>query len=132
MRLFELELQEVREYLDTEEYGSWVNVNTNEIISVAYGEDHSEHVRKLYPGTSRRESYLEAFKDGFVRVVHSTGYYALDIEGYGRAIKKSWKLIRPTAMRMTNINIDIDDTGESYIFVLPHDRSKLIELVANL
>lgn len=136
MRLFELtQLQEAREYLDTNIYGSWIDTETNEIIPVP--KSHHWYLMKRYNIEMRDEyqddltdsHYQRAYNDGLIRIVHETGPF-LEIQGTLAGIKKAWKFIRPTAMQKRSIFIDFSDSESDFKeFNLPQDRTRLIQFM---
>lgn len=139
MRLFELEqLQEAREYLDSNIYGSWIDIETNKIIPVS--KSHHWYLMKRYDIKMKPEyqddltdsHYQKAFEDGLVRIVHPRdsefGKPSLEIQGSLEAVKKAWRFIRPTAMRQDAVYIDFSNSG-SKEFKLPQDRAKLIQFM---
>jgi len=111
MRLFELEqIQEAREYLDPNNYGSWIDARTREVKPVdEYG--HRDYVRERYRTDDEEQAYRQAFKDSLVRIVH-VNPDQIEIQGSSAGVKAAWKIISPTAMRMQQIHIELyDGTG---------------------
>lgn len=134
MRLFELEqIQEVREYLDTNNYGSWIDARTREIIPVER-HAHQDYIRQRYGLDNVEQAYRQAFKDNLVRVVHINPGQ-IEVQGSSVAIKAAWEIIRPTAMRMQDIHIEIYN-GPNRLdfkkFELPKERSELRRFISDL
>ena len=135
MRLFELEqIQEVREYLNTNEYGAWIDTKANKVISIPNWSVHHDYLLSRWdlPVNTEEDLYDRAYNNGLVRIVHEIEGY-LGVEGNLKEIKKAWKFIRPTAMKSVQVDIDTpQDRDGSYQFILPKERTKLIQFIEKL
>jgi hypothetical protein len=114
-------LNEYREYLDTTQYGSWIDTrdmtvypvlhsHANTMYDILKKEDPAE-----YEAQQKDESKLDAYDwaelQGFVRVVHENFDNAatIEIEGKFANIKKAWPLLAPTLKNANSVYIDVVD-----------------------
>lgn len=148
MRLLEFE-KILETSFNIDDYGTWIDIKTNKIIPV---ESHIDYLtlryenRKTefgfpygdgddeYPEEQYDKLYQRAYKDGLVRTVHEP-YGSINISGKAKALKKAWKLIRPTAIHQETVYVSIIkglDKYDDFTFAMPRDRAKLIKLMNEL
>ena len=85
MKLFEFEKILETSYFNTDNYGTWIDTKTDEIIPIGTGDysDHSDHTldhidylahlyKKDISTTASDALYYKEFKDGLVRVAHDS------------------------------------------------------------
>ncbi len=135
MRLYEFDtLGEAREYLDPTAYGSWIDTNNNEIITVGRFQ-HNAYLLDRYGITRSSDDkdeiyYHRAYDEGLVKIEHEDPHLNIGIRGKLVDIKKAWKFIRPTAMKASTVYMDLEPSG-FYMINLPQDRAKLMKIMSS-
>lgn len=145
MRLSEIQLNELREYLETFEYGAWIDTNyTGHEMDwpvQVYGDmavyhveeaEHLSFINKRFSNIPIRTGpYEMGYQNGFIRLMFDNPTFGID--GKMEHIKKAWRLMRPSMMKMKTIYINDHPTGsyqfDEYVFDLPDDRAKLIQFM---
>lgn len=124
MRLFEIfdktRIDEYREYIDSNMYGSWINVNGTV-------DDVDMHERWLEDNYGNAEAYEQAFDDGWVRTVNSNRF---NIEGTEDNLRKTFKYWWPTAINSDAVYISIAGKGnrdysDYKVYHMPEGKAKL-------
>lgn len=109
-----VQLNELKEYLDYNKYGAWVNVDGR----VENVDAHEDWLRKNYP----YGGYDAAFDTGWVRFVNGE---RMSIEGFTDDIKKTFKYWWPSVRKAIEVFVEPIESGVSDIFDIPKDLSKL-------
>ena len=134
MRLYEFDtLGEAREYLDPTAYGSWIDTNNDEIITVGRFQ-HNAYLLDRYgitPSSDDKDEiyYDRAYNEGLVKIEHDDLERGIGIRGKLIDIKKAWKFIRPTAIKAPAIYMDLEPSG-FYMLNMPQDRAKLMKIMS--
>jgi len=124
MKINEIILNELKEYIDPNMYGAWINID-GRIDNVM---DHSKWLREKYYDSC---AYALAFEDGWVRIVN--GRISLDIEGEQENIKKTFKYWWPSAITKNRILIEkrVDASNRMNklykTYKIPEDKAKLLK-----
>lgn len=132
MKVFELFerdlLFELREYLDTNFYGSWIHPDG----TVDDVDKHADWLEAYY---GESDTYDQAFKDGFIRVIHpqltggtSTNSNSLHLMGKPENIRKQFRIWWPTAQSSDKVVIDDENWLKLGIYDMPQDRLELLKI----
>lgn len=117
MKLWEI-LLEFRDYVDINQYGSWIDTDNQRVYSIRDAYGHSSFVQQNIQMFDNDDldidwfagnPYLLAYYNGFVRMAHDKGGQSLDIEGRGEDIKKISTLILEIMKDgdFSELNIDV-------------------------
>jgi len=123
MKINEIILNELKEYIDPNSYGAWININGT-INSV---NDHTLWLKKKYGDPY---AYDKAFNEGWVRIIN---YYDNDINLEGKLdnIRKTFKLWWPTAIQKDRVIIEKRQNNATLrttkIYLIPKDKNKLLK-----
>ena len=125
------------------EYGSWINSKTREVLEVEleqHENDMDEYIKKNHPKIFKKSKtgYGEydkkhelakewALDNGWVRLVQSDSAN-IEIQGSIKNIKKIWRMIAKKAVKLT-LNIDLDGSNQpfasdSFDMTLPKERNE--------
>jgi len=118
MKINEIILNELKEYIDPNSYGAWINVN-GEIDQV---ENHQSWLKKKYSSPS---AYNVAFADGWIRVLICDNN--LNLQGILENIKKTFKYWWPSVRNKNKILIDDPREENTASYSIPEDRFKLLK-----
>ena len=115
------------------EYGSWINSKTREVLDVVTEQGHGDIMdgwlkeKKLDPRGNKASfsSIKWALQNGWVRLVHGTA--SVNLQGSIKSIKKIWRMIAKKAVKLT-LNIDLDGSNQpfasdSFNMDLPKERN---------
>lgn len=128
VELFEtkIQLNELKEYLDLNYYGSWIHPDG----TVDGVNNHTDWLKDNY-GPEHRFNWGMAFDNGWVRIAHK--HISLDIQGNLDDIVKTFKYWWPTAIKSDTVFVDVvkivDNIRTEYsmskTYKIPKDKVKL-------
>ena len=108
-----------------DEYGSWVNSKTKEVLGVKF-QDHAMIMHDKMPTKERSkipywDSYKWAWKNNWVRLTHGTAVGELaknqvGIQGDIKDIRKIWRLIAREAMKSSAVIIDTEGQNQPFMY----------------
>jgi len=124
MKINEIILNELKEYIDPNMYGAWINIDGRIDNVTKY--EHLEWFIDKY-GESFDNVFSQAFKDGWVRIVNTTKNGDFSIEGKQENIKKTFKLWWPSAIKSKRVIISNANSGKFKIYNIPVDKNNLIK-----
>lgn len=138
MKIQEL-LFELREVLNREMYGSWINANTSSIDDIKHEGDHAKYIKSHLIEWGIPESYIKSSNDyytiGFAKGLVRTLYRpkgTLTIDGLSKDIKKISSIILASAAQddvnmvaVNKVNKLGDTTTNTKIFSMPRQRKEL-------
>lgn len=138
MKIQEL-LLELREVLNREMHGSWINANTSSIDDMKYEGDHAKYIKSHLIEWGIPESYIKSsddyytigFANGLVRTLYRPKG-TLTIDGLSKDIKKISSIILASAAQddvntvaVNKVNKLGDTTTNTKIFSMPRQRKEL-------
>lgn len=149
MKLIDL-LEAPREYMDSSEYGAWVNAKNGESIAVEHM-GHAEAMREILeryhdieaPGGRDLIIYAHAFQNHYVRVTFPDhiDFTDLNIQGTSEDIQAVDQILLGSALQEDidhvivekvytdhNMNVRPFKSGDFY---MPEDRIKLMRFIRN-
>lgn len=122
-------IKEFRNYFNENEYGSWINTKTENILSVPFEKHRAVMLDYMEDhGIKNEEPYNWAFKNGWIKLTHFKRN-EIDISGYYNNIKKIWRDLCPQLLRLDYILVSFKDGGNiPYVhYSLPEDKQQLIK-----
>ena len=129
------------------EYGSWINSKTREVLDVEneqHENDMDEYIKKNHPKIFKKSKtgYGEydkkydlanewALDNGWVRLIHKDYEDSMNIQGSIKNIKKIWRMIAKNAMKLM-LYIDLDGKSQpfdhdTFNMALPKERNKWLK-----
>ena len=121
------------------EYGSWINSKTREVLDVVTEQGHGDIMdewlkeKKLDPRGNKASfsSINWAMHNGWVRLIHKDHEDSMNIQGSIKNIKKIWRMIAKNAMKLT-LYIDLDGksqpfASDSFNMTLPKERNEWLK-----
>ena len=96
--------------LNTSIYGAWVDSKKGEILDVY---NHAGHGDVMWEYIDKHRinapgAYTWAFKNGWIRTINNKNRFGneLNIEGLEKDIRKSWKYIKSSALKIDRVVIE--------------------------
>lgn len=120
--LKEVQLNELRDYLDLNYYGSWIHPNG----SIDAVNDHNEW---LIMNFGDIDIHSVAFDAGYVRVVHPSTFYkgTLTVMGEFDNVKKTFKYWWPSALHSDSVMIEDENWKNAHTYSMPKDKNQLLK-----
>ncbi len=118
----QVQLNELKEYLDMNYYGSWIHPNG----SIDGVNIHADWLQDQFGDF---DAYGKAYNQGFVKVTHPESFgNVLGLRGKVKSIKKVFKIWWPTAIVSDKVIIEDADNSDRYHYYdynMPDDKNKL-------
>ena len=117
-----IQLNELKEYLDLNHYGSWIHPDG----TVEEVDNHENWLKERFGDA---EAYDKAFEEGFIRIVHPPSFLngILNVMGKFNNIKKTFKYWWPTVLHSISVIIEDENWENVHIYDIPKDKNKLLK-----
>jgi len=118
MKINEIILNELKEYINPNSYGAWINTN-GKVDNVDSHQSWLHHI--IGPSMS----YKLAFEKNWVKITNKK--IILFIQGDLNNIRKTFKFWWPTAISKLTVVIESSDSNYYKEFIIPDDKAKLLK-----
>jgi len=125
MRINEIILNELKEYIDPNSYGAWINIDGT-VVDVPNDYAHHMWLENTYGENSTN---ADPFSDGWVRVaaIYSHASNSLNIQGHFIDVKKTFKKWWPSVITKREVIIGNESEIVALRYKIPEEKNKLLK-----